>query len=177
MDFNAIWSRVQRAVKLESGVYSEIANDAKATNEAFVISIVATLIGGLGAAFPGGTRFSFGSWLIGGVVGGALGLIIGAGVLWLISRLFKATGGYVEMLRALGYATAPRALGIIPFIGGLVGGIWSLILAVRAVKESQSTTDGAAWAIVLIPVVVFAILGLLVFAATMAAFLGFAALD
>lgn len=177
MDFNAIWARVQRAVKLEQGVYSEIANDTKATGEAFAVAIGASLIGGLRTIFPGGARFSLGSWLTSGFFGGILGLVIGAGVLWLVARLFKGQGDYIQTLRAVGYAQAPQALGIIPFIGTLVGMVWSVVLMVRAIKETQQVSDGAAWAIVLIPVAVVVIIGILAFAAFMAAMLGIGALD
>ncbi|MEX0699919.1 MAG: YIP1 family protein, partial [Acidimicrobiia bacterium] len=80
--------------------------------------------------------------------------------LFVLSRMFKGQGTYIQLFRGLGFATAPQALGLIPIIGGIVGGIWSLLLAIRAVKETQQVTDGAAVAIVLIPA---AIIGVLVF--------------
>lgn len=175
MNFNAIWARVQRAVKREPGVFGEIGADEKATGEAIAVAVGASLISGLGAAWPGGTRFGFVGWIVGAAIGGVVGLAVGAGILYLISRLFKAQGEFINLFRGLGYATAPQALGIIPFVGGIVGAIWSLLLAIRAVKETQNTTEGTAVAIVLIPVAVGIVLGLLLFLAALAAFFGFAA--
>lgn len=172
MDFTAIWARVQRAIRLEPGVYSEIGGDQKATGEALAVAIGASLISGLGSIFPGGARFGFGGWLFGAVIGVPIGLAIGTGILWLISRLFAAQGEYINLFRGLGYASAPQALGLIPFIG-IVGSIWSLILAIRAVKETQNVSDGQAIAIVLIPVVIGIILAVLIAAAAFVAFLGF----
>jgi hypothetical protein len=116
---------------------------------------VAALVGGLGALFGG----RFGGWILSGVYA-VVGLAIGAGILFLLSRLFKGQGTYISLVRGLGYAYAPQALAVIPFIGAVVGGIWSLILAIRAVKETQRVSDGAAVAIVLIPALV---IGFIVF--------------
>ncbi|MGQ0848944.1 MAG: YIP1 family protein [Actinomycetota bacterium] len=162
-----IIARVKRALKLEAGVYQEIGNDQKATQQAIVVTIAASLIGGLGSLLGPGT-FRFGGWLFGGIFS-VLGLAIGTGVLWLVSRLFQGTGEYINLFRSLGYATAPQALGIIPIIGGIVGAVWSIVLAIRAVKETQNVTDGASAATVLIPVVIGLVIGLI-----LAAVIGFA---
>ena len=68
----------------------------------------------------------------------------------------------------------PTALGIIPVVGGLVGGIWSIICAIRAVKETQSVSQGAAVAIVLIPVAILFVIGLVLAFAIGLALLGIA---
>ena len=152
---NPIIERVKRAVTLSPGVYQEIGNDPGGTTQAVIVTVAASLIGSLGTLFGG--RF-FG-WIMAGVFA-VVGLAIGAGILFLLSRVFKGQGTYIQLFRGLGFATAPQALGLIPILGGIVGGIWSLILAIRAVKETQQVTDGAAIAIVLIPA---AIIGLIVF--------------
>ncbi len=173
MDFNVIWPRIQRAVKLEEGVYEEIGNDDDATIQAMVVVAIAALISGLGTLIGPG-RFRVGGWILGAILAATIGLAIGAGIIFLISRLFKAQGGFIQLFRSLGYAYAPAALGIIPIIGGIVGGVWSVVLAIRAVKETQSVSQGAAVAIVLIPVAIVLLLSFLAFAA-MLAMLGFAA--
>lgn len=174
MDLQAIWQRVQRAVKREEGVYAEIGADSAATVQAIVVVGIASLISGLSAIFTS-ARFSFFGWIIGAALAATVGLAVGAGILWLVSRLFGASGSFESLFRSLGFAAAPSALGIIPFIGGLVGGIWSLILAIRAVKETQSVSDGAAVAIVLIPAAVVFVIGLVVALIAGLAFLGMAA--
>ena len=173
MDFNVIWPRIQRAVKLDNGVYEEIGNDDSATVQAMVVVGIVALISGLGAAIGPG-NFSFGGWIIGAILSATIGLAIGAGILFIISRLFKAQGGFIQLFRGLGYAYVPTALGIIPVVGGLVGGIWSIICAIRAVKETQSVSQGAAVAIVLIPVAILFVIGLILAFAIGLALLGIA---
>lgn len=177
MDFQALWQRVVRAVRMEHGVYSEIGSDSAATVQAIVVAGAASLISGLSALWPGGERFRFFGWIVGAAVAATLGLAIGTGILWLISRLFGATGTFESLFRGLGFATAPNALGIIPFIGGIAGLIWSIVLAIRAVKETQSVTDGKAVAIVLIPAAIAFVIGILLVILAGIALLGFAAAD
>lgn len=150
---NAIVERVKRAVTLSPGVYQEIGNDPQATSQAIIVAAAAALIGGLGALFGG----RFGGWILSPIYA-VVGLAIGTAILFLLSRMFKAQGTYIQLFRGLGFATAPQALNLIPVIGGIVGGIWSLILAIRAVKETQQVTDGAAVAIVLIPALIIGFL-------------------
>jgi hypothetical protein len=162
-----IIGRLKRALKLEAGVFQEIGADPAATVQAIIVVVAAALIGGLGALIGPG-EFGFGSWIFSGIFS-VVGLAVGAGIIYLVSRLFKAQGDYMSLFRSLGYASAPQALSIIPIVGGIVGAIWSIILAIRAVKETQTVGDGTAVAIVLIPAaIVFVILLILVLAVGMA---------
>lgn len=162
-----IIGRLRRVLKLEAGVFQEIGADPAATVQAIIVVVVASLIGGLGVLIGPGD-FGFGSWLLSGLFS-VVGLAVGAGILYLLSRMFKAQGDYMSLFRSLGYASAPQALSIIPIIGGIVGVIWSIILAIRAVKETQNVGDGTAVAIVLIPAaIVFVIVLILVLAVGMA---------
>lgn len=175
MDLAAVWQRVLRAIRREPGVFSEIGSEEKATGEAIVVAIAASLLGGLGAVWPGGARFGIGSWLSGGIVGGLIGLAVGTGIYFLIGRLFKSQGTYIGLFRAAGFAWAPQALGIIPVLGTIVGGVWSILLFIRAVRETQSVSDGTATAVVLIPIGIGFLIGILFFFAAIAALFGFAA--
>lgn len=154
-----IIGRLKRALRMEAGVFQEIGADAAATVQAVTVVVVTSLIGGLGALIGPGD-FGFGGWILGGIFS-VVGLAIGAGIIYLVSRMFKAQGDYIALFRSLGYASAPQALGIIPFIGGIVGLVWSIILAIRAVKETQSVADGTAVAIVLIPAAIVFVIALI----------------
>lgn len=103
-----------------------------------------------------------------------IGLFIWTGIIFLVGRLFKGQAGYMQLLRGMGFASAPFALGIIPIIGGIVGIVYSLIVQIRAVREINRVSDGSAAATVLIPFGVLFLLGILVFAAIVAAFIGLA---
>lgn len=162
-----IIGRLKRALKMETGVFQEIGADPAATVQAIIVVVAAALIGGLGVLIGPGD-FGFGSWILSGIFS-VVGLTVGAGIIYLVSRMFKAQGDYMSLFRSLGYASAPQALSIIPFIGGIVGAVWSIILAIRAVKETQNVVDGTAVAIVLIPAaIVFVIVLILVLAVGMA---------
>ncbi len=173
MDLAAVWQRVLRAVRREPGVFGEVGSDEKATGEAIVVAVVASLIGGLGTIWSG--TFDVGSWIGGAIGTGTLGLAIGVGILFLMGKLFQSRGTYLGLFRAGGYASAPTALGIVPVVGVIVGSVWSIVLMIRAVRETQEVTDGAAVAIVLIPVGVGILIAALAFAALFAAVFGFAA--
>ncbi|MEN8143482.1 MAG: YIP1 family protein [Gemmatimonadota bacterium] len=59
--------------------------------------------------------------------------------------------GLADTVRVLCYAGSPGVLSIIPWIGGMVGGIWSLVLLVIGIREAHRTTTGRSIAIVLLP--------------------------
>jgi len=164
--------RVVRAVKLDPTIYKEVSADETKTSEAMIVVAIAAAIGGLGPIFSS-VDFKFGTWIGSILLAPTLGLAIGTGILWLIGKLFSGKAAFMEMFRPLGYAYAPQALGIIPIIGGFVGSIWSIVCGVIAVRESEEVSTGSAVAIVLIPVVIFGVLGLLLLAALFATIFGF----
>lgn len=65
------------------------------------------------------------------------------------ARPFPVTG------RGLCYVAAPQVLVIVPFLGGLLMAIWSLVLAVVGMRELHGTTTGRAAAAVVVPQVLF----------------------
>ena len=144
--------------------------------------IIAGLVITLGNVFAGYQG-------IGGAIGGYLvslvlvlilataGLFISAGIYHLVVILLvKPVGsGYPATFRAIAYPTVlalayivTTILGVIPILGGILGFLISLVVGVAVVvlnvlgiREVHATTTGKAVAVVLIPVVVFAILGLI----------------
>jgi hypothetical protein len=168
-----MWERVMRAVRLDPTLYKEVSADETKTVEAMLVTGLAAALSGLGAIF-GPADFKFIGWIIGAVVAATIGLAIGTGILWLIGKLFSGKAQFIEMFRPLGYAYAPQALGIIPWIGGIVGGIWSMVCAVFAVRESEEVSTGSAVAIVLIPLLIGLVILAVFAAAILAAFFGLA---
>lgn len=162
MDFNALWQRLLRALKLENGVFAEIGNDPKATGEAVLIAAVSGLIGGIGNGGRG---------IITGAIAGVIGLAIGTGILFVVGKIFKGQGAYVQLFRGLGYATFPQIAGFIPIVGWLIG-LWGVVMAVKSVQEINRVSMGAAVATVLIPAVILGILIAVVFVAFFAALYG-----
>lgn len=62
-------------------------------------------------------------------------LIWSALTYWIGTSLFDGTADLGEMLRVIGFAYAPQALAIIPCLGALVGGLWSLVAGFVAVRQ------------------------------------------
>lgn len=143
--------RMIRAARLEPGLYEEVEHDHSATGQALqvvVISSVAAGIGSLGGGIVG---------LINGVILAVIGWVVWAAVIWLIgTRLLPGPDTEADLgqlLRTLGFATAPgviRVLGFIPLLGwliGLVAFVWLLattVIAVRQALDYRSTSRAIA---------------------------------
>jgi hypothetical protein len=169
--------RVIRAVKLDKDFYNEAERDTSLNQEALLIVIIVSLASAIG---------SFISGIISGEIGGALlsavlTIVIGIGgyylwayvTLFVGKQFFQGDADMGEMLRTLGYAHAPRLLGLLSFIPcvgaifALAGFVLSLIAAVIAIREAMDFDTGKAvitaiigWAIVLvISIVIGVVLG------------------
>lgn len=155
--------RIVRAIRLDWTVFREIAVDPEATKQAAIIVLVVSFLSAVGSGLDllvdkaglGTAALGFFSeWLISGVIIGWIGWSI---LTYLIgTMLFEGDSSIEEMLRVLGYASAPRLLGLlgfVPCIGGLfglTGWILSLIAGVIAVREGMEFDTGKAVVTVLI---------------------------
>lgn len=97
-----------------------------------------------------------------------LRLMLMTGIIHLILRaIFRFTGGQgfgaEATFRVLCYAAAPLVLGVVPFIGPMLGGIWSLGLTVIGLREAHRTRGSAAMFAVFLPILMIlaAVLGLM----------------
>jgi len=140
--------RIIRIIKLDFPVFKEIEADPNATSEAAIVVIVATLLSAIGTA--AGSRTFFMPF-IGGLISGLVGWVVWAAITYYVGQaLYKGRGSFEGMLRVLGYANAPRVLGIlsvipcIGWIGALVGGILSLIAGIMAISEGLDLDTGQA---------------------------------
>ena len=147
--------RMIRAARLDVDLYETVEHDRGYTGEAFTIVVVTALLWGVGQWALPGTKF----W--GSVVGGLIGAIVGW-VIWsiltnIVGKQLGGTADTGEMLRVLGYASSPMALGIVPGIGHLVGLIWTLVAAVVAVRQGQDFTTGKAVGTLIIGFIVYVV--------------------
>ena len=83
---------------------------------------------------------------------------------------------YPDWIRAQMFTAAPLVFGIVPFVGGFVGGIWCLVLQVFAIKDMSGCTTGKAVLILLIAVVLPLIVLALAFFFGLAGLLGLGSL-
>lgn len=166
MDYSAMLQRVVRAVTFDSGFYAEAKQDSRLNREALIIVIVATALAGVGAL--GGGLVSFLVTILMSVVG----YYLLAYFVTIVGRnFFGGQGTQDQVQRLLGYAWAPRAvglLGILPCVGWLfvlLATVWSIAVAVVAVREAHGfdTTKAIITAVGgwLIVVVLTGLLGLL----------------
>lgn len=156
MDFSQIFNRMIRASRLDVAFYNEVEGNPSLNQEALIVVIITALASGIGSLLSGfiSPDLSIGAALIGMIVGiimGVIGYYIWAYLTyWIGTSLFSGTADVGELLRTLGYATAPRALGIVSFIPcvgpliALVGAIWSLVAGVIAVREALDFDTGKA---------------------------------
>jgi hypothetical protein len=137
--------RLIGALMLDASVYEEVEHDPDALGQAALVVALGAVASGIAGAGGGG------SGVIGGVLLAGVGWVIGAGVVWLIGvRMMDHTSDFLELLRTLGFASAPRVLmilAIIPFVGWLVGLVvlvLSLIAWVLAVRQALDVETGRA---------------------------------
>ena len=157
--------RIVRAIRLDWTVFGEIAEDRNAMSEAAIIVAVVALLSALGNAFSGGSFFQV-------FVGSLLVAFLVDWLLWAVltyvvgSLIFKGDSDVAEMMRVLGYANAPRLLGLfafIPCVGWLIafaGRILALIAGFLAVREAMDFDTGKAILTVVISWVIALIISL-----------------
>jgi hypothetical protein len=169
--------RVIRAVKLDKEFYNEAERDTSLDQEALLIVIIVSVASGIGSFIQGIISGEIGAALLSAI----LTIVIGIGgyylwsyiTLWVGTKLFEGDADLGEMKRTLGYAHAPRLLGLLSFIPcvgaifALAGFVLSLVAAVIAIREAMDFDTGKAvitaiigWAVVLvISIIVGVVLG------------------
>ena len=149
--------RIVRAIRLDWTVFREIAQDREALKQAAIIVVVVSFLAALGGAggqliaqVDAGTAFLgfFVDWIVNGIVIGWIGWSI---LTYLVGTLlFKGQTDIQEMMRVLGYASAPRLLGLlgfVPCIGWIfpfAGWILALVAGVIAIREAMEFDTGNA---------------------------------
>lgn len=171
-DFQDLYQRWQAVIRQPS-VMAFDAQQSAANWTTLLISLVGLgvvqmITGMLGAVF-----YHHGDGVGGNVsniISVPIGFLIGAGILWLIAKLFGGTGQYLTyaFLLSLFYVpltAASDVLGLIPFLGGLISlviGIFSIYLAILATASAHRLNLGRATWVVLIPVLAAIVLAFLV---------------
>ena len=80
--------------------------------------------------------------------------------------------GFEATFRAISYASSAQILSIVPIVGSVAAGIWSLVLNIIGMKEIHGTTYSRAIIAVILPVLVCCGFIILVVAALFGAALG-----
>jgi hypothetical protein len=166
-------NRIIRAVRLNPALYEEVEADRSAMGQAMGVVILASLAAGIGSM----QRIGAGGLLM-GTISALLGWAAWAAIIYFIgTRLLpepQTKSDYGELLRTIGFASAPgmvRILGIVPGLMNIVflaAGIWMLlatIIAVRQALDYKSTVRAVVvcligWLVqVLVMALIFAVTG------------------
>jgi len=158
--------RIMRIIQLDFSVFKEIESDPNATAEAAIIVAVASVLSAIGSAATANKPVL--TFLV-GVVSGILGWLVWSYVSYFIGQaMFKGKGTVENMLRVIGYANAPRFLGILGFIpclgalAGLIGAILALVAGIMAIREGLDLETGQAIIVTLVGWVALFILSLFI---------------
>lgn len=148
-----VFQRIWRAMKLDAFFYRQVAQQVSLTREAVSVGMVSVLLMGLGLALV--RVISPIWWLVGGLAWATVVLAGGSWFFVFAGRRLGSSVQYDQMVRALGYAVAPQALGFLPFFGFvpgfLIGGLWTMACVVVAVRELHEIPTRAALALVVAP--------------------------
>jgi hypothetical protein len=170
---NRIIDGVIRAIKLDKTFYAEVEADPSYQSDALTIVIIVSIIGAIGA-FLGhliarGSFFgAIGSFIWQAVWGVAAFFLLSYLIQYVGTRFFKGTADVGEVQRCLGFAYAPRILGIlaiIPCVGWLAaaaGWIWSLVTSYVAIKEALDQDDTNAVLTIVVSFVIVLVIGAII---------------
>lgn len=155
LDVNSLMQRLRRLATLDTTVFDEVKDDANATIPALIIVAVSTFLTGIGGwlwlkmsdfDYKAGTFF-FKSAIIGSVLAIVLWAVWVGVTYVMLSQIFRARADLNQLIRVMGFASAPLALGLLVFVPQLDYGIGltSLALLFGTTQIAvQSTTDAPA---------------------------------
>jgi len=152
---HSYFERVLGALRLDAPTYDEIEHDESAPGQSAGVVALAGLAAAIGAASQGGGS------AVGAMLGSLLGWLVSTGFIWVVGVYFmKHTSNYKELLRTLGFASAPQLLMVlrgIPAIGGIIAfaaTLWGLAAFVVAVRQALDVTTGRAVVVCILAIVV-----------------------
>ncbi len=156
-----MFDRLMRAMRLDSKFYREAADSSALSGEAALVAVVVALLAAVGGAI--GSPRPMVLLLVELANGLVFGWLLWALISFLVGTVLGGKSSVGEMARVLGYASAPRLLGVLGFIPcvgwvfRLAGWLLSLVAGIIAIRESMEFSTGRA--------VVTAIIGWLVYIA------------
>jgi len=138
---NDIKDRMIRAARLDISLYEEVEADREASTQAIIVVVLSSVAAGIGMIGELGLR-----GLVFNTVTALAGWYIWAYLTYFIGTKFlpepQTRSDPGELLRTIGFASAPgviRIIGIIPGLSGLVNFvalIWMLVTMVIAVRQA-----------------------------------------
>lgn len=155
--------RIFGVFKLETGVFEAISHDPDSIIYAgLVIALVASL-----KALGNGTSTDFLMFRIRlnfllALAWSFMSWFLWTGILYVTGRLFATRQpSYKQLLSLTGFAYAPQALAILPWIGALAGLTWSLAACFVGVRQGMSIENRKMALIFIISLVAYSSISLL----------------
>jgi hypothetical protein len=157
IDTNVLMERVRRLFTLDTRVFEEVRMDRTATIPAIIVAAASTVLFAVGGLIwwmlqdysgnVGTGEFFVKSVIFGSILGFVLWLA-GVGVTYImLSQFFRARVDLNELVRVMGFAAAPLALGLLLFVPE-IGFAFSLcgvaMSAATGVIAAQTVTDAPA---------------------------------
>jgi len=164
-----------RAAKLDVNLYEEVEADTTATRQALLAVLIYSICAGIGSGLVDVWKQDVGSFFLNLFVG----LII-AFVFWLIwslityfigTKMFKGpetSATYGELLRTIGFSSAPGVLMIfafVPFVGGFISflvWVWMLVAMVIAVRQALDFTTWRAIGTVVVGGIIYLVIAIII---------------
>lgn len=154
MDVNALGQRIRRLLTLDTTVFDEVRTDAASTIPAVVVLVVSTFLAGIGGWFwwslaglgDSGSVFVQ-SVIVGTIISVAIWFVWVATTYVVLTQLFRARADIQELIRVMGFASAPFGLMVLMFVPGIDFGVALVALALlfgTTVIAVQSATDAPA---------------------------------
>jgi hypothetical protein len=128
-----------RAAMLDVDFYNRAEADTSLNVQAGIVVIVASGLAGIGAtiAVESTSTGDIVTAMALGVLSGVVGWLVWSAVATVVgTRVFNGTSDFGEMRRVIGFAYAPLAIGIVPWLG-FIGAAWVLLAAVVAIREGM----------------------------------------
>jgi len=100
------------------------------------------------------------------IAGGMILIFVGGALTHLLVYLLggRQRHSYRQTLKALAYGATPAyLLGWVPFIGGVAGGIWAVVVAAIGLRELHGITTGRAVAAAGLPLMIIVLVIVLLF--------------
>ena len=157
-------------LKLNSQAAENVSKDPKATNYALLYVVLAGVASAIGTLNP------FGIVIMPIVM--LVGFFVSMGILHLLAKLFGGQASFKEYYRAMGVGYVGTWIAVIPILGPLLSGLvslWYIVVNVVVLKAVHKLTTFKAVLVLLIPLIIFGVLGVMlaaVFATMFAGLLG-----
>lgn len=154
-DPNALIQRIRRLAMLDTTVFDEVRTDGASTVSAIIVAAVSFFAFGLGGwlwyqfqdyNYKGGNLLLY-SAIIGTVVSLVLWAVAIGVTYTVLTQVFRSRADVNELVRVMGFATAPLVIGLLLFVPGLDMGIGILAVGMlfgTSLVAVQSATDAPA---------------------------------